>query len=87
MKENLGKLGKDKITGFTGIITAIAFYLTGCNQYSLVSQKLKEDGSTVDPHWFDVKRVDILSFGISKSDVMDVANPGGPQSNPNGRQG
>jgi hypothetical protein len=87
MKENLGKQGRDKISGFTGIISAFCQYLTGCNQYALKAQTLKADGSTLDDIWVDVKRVEIIGKGINQDDVKDSLNPGGPQDNPHGIQG
>ena len=33
---NLGRQGKDKITGFKGTIIGYVQYSTGCNQYLLV---------------------------------------------------
>ncbi|AHK11767.1 hypothetical protein S144_53 [Shewanella sp. phage 1/44] len=56
-KTNMGKTGRDIITGFTGIITGVASYITGCDQYSLAG-KAKDDnvGTTM---WVDVNRVEI----------------------------
>jgi hypothetical protein len=31
----LGRLGRDKITGFQGILIGKCTYLTGCDQYGL----------------------------------------------------
>lgn len=85
--KNLGKSGKDKVTGFTGIIIGVAYYLTGYHQYGLVPQSLKPDGSTIDAHWFDVDRVEIVGAGIAAADVSSEAAPGGPQHDSPGRQG
>lgn len=54
---NLGKLGKDKVTGFVGVITGYAQYLTGCDGYCL-SPKAKEDGTVADSRWVDTGRVE-----------------------------
>lgn len=35
MNIQLGNEARDKITGFTGIVTSRAEYLTGCTQYGL----------------------------------------------------
>ena len=40
---NSGETVTDKITGFNGIITGQAAYITGCNQY-LVQPKIDEAG-------------------------------------------
>ena len=55
---NLGKTGKDVVTGFTGIITGYVEYLTGCNQY-LIVPKCKESGIKPEGHWIDDNRVQI----------------------------
>jgi len=56
---DLGVKAKDKITGFTGIVTGKASYLTGCDQY-LVQPKCKEDGEMADGRWFDEQRLDLV---------------------------
>jgi hypothetical protein len=53
----LGATVRDKVTGFTGVVTGFVQYLSGCNQV-LVVPPIKEDGSLPDPQWFDVQRVD-----------------------------
>lgn len=34
--KNLGKTATDKAAGFTGIITAIVYYISGCTQYCIL---------------------------------------------------
>lgn len=72
----LGKEGKDKVTGFTGIITSRAQYLTGCDQYNLVPPV--KDGKLEPAQWFDEGRIEIIGNGISAADVVGT-KPGGPQ--------
>ena len=72
--ENLGKLGRDKVTGFIGVITATAKHLYGCDTYFLVP-KVK-DGKIDDAHWFDVGRIEIIGEGITPSEVQ-TEKPGG----------
>ena len=48
---------KDKITGFEGIITGVARYITGCDQY-LVQPKAK-GGDHKDALWFDEGRLTV----------------------------
>lgn len=78
MEKNLGKQGKDKITGFCGIIVGYIQYLTGCNQqYGIVPQSL-EGGKPIPSEWFDVDRIEIVGEGIAAAEVSNEANPGGP---------
>lgn len=43
---------EDRITGFKGVITARADYLTGCNQY-FVKPPVDKEGKHVDGEWID----------------------------------
>jgi hypothetical protein len=54
----LGMTAKDKITGFTGVVTGVCFYLSGCNQ-ALVVPPVSKDGSFKDGQWFDFQRLEI----------------------------
>lgn len=65
----LGKLAKDKITGFQGILTARCEFLTGCNRYCIQPTELK-DGKPIDSIYFDEAQIEIISDGISKNDVQ-----------------
>jgi len=73
----LGQEGKDKITGFKGIITARHQYLTGCDQYTL-SPPMNKEGTLGDNFQFDEGRIEITGEGINKKKVSS-ASPGGPQ--------
>jgi hypothetical protein len=66
--KNLGKLGKDKITGFTGIITGRCDYLYGCGQYGL-NPEVDKDGKIREMAWFDIGRVEIIGEGIDPDSV------------------
>ena len=66
MKEYFKYLGhkvKDRVTGFTGIATTLSFDLYGCVQAVVSQEKNVKDGEQKlgDNHWFDVKRLEILS--------------------------
>ena len=68
-KINMKAKVKDSITGFTGIVTARAEYITGCRQY-LVSAKVQKN-KMGEALWFDEDRL------INSA----TKNPGGPQAN------
>jgi len=72
----LGQKGKDKITGFKGIITGRAQYLYGCDQYGL-NPEVDKDGKIGEIHWFDEGRIEIIGKGIS-ADKVKSDKPGGP---------
>lgn len=63
----LGKQGRDRITGFAGVVGSISFDLYGCVQVAL-TPPVDKDGKLQDGRWMDVNRIDIV--GISR--VMPV---------------
>jgi len=65
--EMLGHKGKDKVTGFKGVITSLSFDLYGCVT-CILSPPLDKDKKIVDGRWFDVTRIEITS----KKPVMDL---------------
>lgn len=63
VKEHLNLLGlkvKDKVTGFTGIVSSVGFDLYGCIQ-AVVNPGLGADGKLQDQLWFDVNRLTVLA--------------------------
>ena len=72
-KIELGVTGRDKITGFTGVVTGLCYYLSGCNQ-ALLIPKCKEDGSLVSGNWFDFQRIQVLD--VEKVCLDNSATPG-----------
>lgn len=68
----LGLTVKDRITGFTGIVTGYVEYLTGCNQ-ALVVPPMK-DGKLPASEWFDVQRLE--DTGASRMVLDNGATPG-----------
>jgi hypothetical protein len=54
-KIELGSVVTDSVTGFEGIVTARAEYVTGCNQL-LVQPRVKKNGDFVESRWFDEPR-------------------------------
>lgn len=56
----LGDRVKDRITGYTGIITAYVMYLHGCDQHLVVSDMRDAEGQIVKPFswWIDSPRLE-----------------------------
>lgn len=63
----LGKRGRDKVTGITGVLTCVCFDLYGCVQVT-INPGTKADGTLNEPTWFDVSRIEVLT----ESRVMSV---------------
>ena len=52
----LGATYTDSITGFTGIVTGVCVYISGCSQ-ALVVSKQNADGSAGRLEWYDIQRL------------------------------
>ncbi len=72
-KIKLGEKVKDNITGFDGVVTGRADYITGCRQYLVTPKAIKSEfKSSV---WLDEDR-------LLKKMPKKPLNNGGPQANP-----
>ena len=67
----LEQKAKDQVTGFEGIIRALADHLTG-ERRALVSSQALHDGFMPASRWFDVRRLLIIG-----TDVL-ILKPSGP---------
>lgn len=64
MKIQLGAEYRDTITGFAGVCTGHAEYISGCNQ-SLLTCKIKK-GEAVKSEWFDDQRLERVGMKCVK---------------------
>jgi hypothetical protein len=69
----LGTTQRDQITGFSGVVTAFAEYISGCNQALLVP-KVNEKGEYKESQWFDVQRLERV--GTDKVVLDNGRTPG-----------
>ena len=67
----LGSEVQDTITGFTGILTATADYITGCTQVQ-VTPRVDKEGKLEKPEWFDEPTIKVLS-GPTSSPLAGTA--------------
>lgn len=72
---------EEQITNFKGIITGVAFYITGCTQY-LVVPRSKDGNTEVEGAWYDEARLVLLeknAFGTkmlgSKPEIKEEIGP------------
>ena len=76
----IGKVVRDKVTGYQGIVTGRTTWLNGCARVIVQSQKLHE-GKPVDSQWFDQPQVEIVDVkGLKRQSVKT----GGPKPDPSG---
>jgi hypothetical protein len=77
----LGLKVKDKVTGFTGIVTSICIDLYGCVQ-ALVHPGLDKDGAVRDQSWLDIDRLEIIDENPVMTPPAVVLEPKGPAQKP-----
>lgn len=70
----LGDKAKDKITGFEGLLTGTASYLTGCDQYFV--QPETKDGAWTDGKWFDEGRLTVTQVDAIGQNDVKATKPG-----------
>jgi len=68
-EHELGKTAADKITGFSGIITARVEFLTGCNRYCIQPKEL-HDGKPLESIYFDEAQIEITGEGVEAKEVQ-----------------
>lgn len=71
----LGVRVKEKVTGFSGVITGRTQWLTNCNTYIVQPEGLKEDGTPKENHQFDESRLDLID---EKPVMKPKRETGGP---------
>ncbi|MBU8543995.1 MULTISPECIES: hypothetical protein [Roseomonadaceae] len=65
---------RDRITGFSGVVTGVVEYLTGCNQ-ALVVPMMQPDGKLPESQWFDLQRLDVVP-DVARIVLSNGATPG-----------
>jgi len=64
----LGRTGKDKISGRSGVISSISFDLYGCIQLIMTPKNVNNDKTIESIGWLDINRIKILK----KKKVMEL---------------
>lgn len=59
---NLGDEARDRVSGYEGIVTAVAFYI-GAIPRVLITRKAT-DGNARTEEWFDAPRIEITVQGL-----------------------
>ena len=72
----LGDLVKDRISGFSGIVTARSEYLNGCISMLVQPDKLDDDGKKIKGLWFDDVQLEVRK---KKAFVRVDRSAGGPE--------
>ncbi len=64
------------VTGFEGVVTGYADYLTGCEQYCVKPTTLDKDGKMQNGHWLDQDQLDKVKAAPKRK---APTRTGGPQ--------
>lgn len=76
----MGLTVQDRITGFKGVVTGRAQYVTGCEQ-ALVQPPIKADGGDfVEGRWFDEDRLVVVDVAVLED--FGRTAPGGDKPAP-----
>lgn len=84
---NLGDKVRDKISGMSGIATAVCEFLYGCRRIAIQSMELK-DGRPVENVYFDEDQVEPLEVDplqLRPKSAPKLAVTGGPRDDPKRR--
>lgn len=71
---------KDRVTGFTGVVTSVSFDLYGCVQ-GVVTPEAGEKGKQEDGRWFDMKRL-VATASEPVMELPSFATVPGPEAKP-----
>ena len=67
----LGRLAKDTISGFEGIIESRTEWLNGCFRIALAPNRLDKDGKMLDSKAFDAEQIEILPEQVHKEKPIE----------------
>lgn len=79
-QEMIGYTCRDSVTGFTGTVVGVVFYISGCTQ-ALVVPPAKDGNTLLDGQWFDVQRLKVMP--LMDRVVLDNGATPGPDAAPN----
>ena len=75
-KFELGDKVKDRVTGYTGIITTRTEHLNGCRQYG-VNAGIGNDGKMVDGYNIDGEQLELIDKGLNEKKPIVKKETGG----------
>ena len=86
----LGQEVRDRVTGFTGIVTAKVEYLNGCVQYH-VRPKVREDQKFPEGAYIDQEYLEVIGTGLAPGQgepraARDISSGGEMQDAPKGME-
>lgn len=86
----LGSKVRDVVTGFEGITTGRAEYLTGCTQYLVAPSGVDKDGKIRESYWLDEGKLVVTAAPTKAIAAIgkqpQIANGGPQREAPKGRR-
>lgn len=76
-----GDTVKDRISGFTGTVTAITHWLNGCLRFTVQGKKLQK-GVPTEPHCFDAEQIVLVKKGPKRKEKPSGGPKPAPTRNP-----
>lgn len=76
-KFKLGDKARDKISGFSGILTAQIIYLNGCDRWQITPDKLDKDGGLIEDKIFDEPQIELIKPEKIKKEKKSRRSSGG----------
>lgn len=77
-KFELGKLCKDRISGFKGIAVCESRWLNKCVRITLQPQSVNKDSTPTPNETFDIEQVEVIGAGLK----IEAVPSGGPKPAP-----
>jgi hypothetical protein len=71
----MGSRVKDRVTGATGVVSCVSYYLNGCVRM-LIEPAVDKDGKRPDAFYVDVQQLDVVEENVANPKA--VKPTGGP---------
>jgi hypothetical protein len=69
-KFRLGDRVRDRVSGFTGIVTTRTEHLNGCRQYGINAPINSETGAMVDGYNIDGEQLELVDEGLNDKPIV-----------------
>ena len=75
----IGKKIKDKVSGMSGVVVSVTYFLNGCIRLS-IQPPIDKDGKMRDERWFDIQQIELVEKPAEKPVEVERSATGGPQT-------
>ena len=65
---------KEIVSGFTGVVTAVSHYISGCTHCCVEQRARKKDNGDTIEQWFDIRRLHTIA-GKKRIVLADIDSP------------